>query len=207
MRGAFRSDYIDVICNVISLYHIFIKLLNSSAVQEKDSQNIHKSSKKCNNTKAWHVYFRLSWLPVPSHDWYFSCVSFALKMSLLNKSSLKGELRWFHTSKSVYRSWGVLPHMWKKSCIKLFVAPEWAVLSLSQVMSLEASLAGSKDYEFENVKIWRCRVRKELVYQNSVACSLSLLEAEGSRLHWLLLAHHTRISNWTVGGHVALWVM
>ncbi len=63
-----------------------------------------------------------------------------------------GHLRgnWFYTSKSVYRSWGVLLHMWKKLCKASRGSTGSCAKSdkLPHVMSLESALVGAEVWKW-----------------------------------------------------------
>lgn len=79
---------------------------------------------------------------------------------------------YFYTSKSVYRSWGVLQNtVCEQSFIKPVVALEGAVQNQAQQSSLSSSV-GPEDDKFEHEKeCEECRVRKMITYQTSVVCS------------------------------------
>lgn len=66
----------------------------------------------------------------------------------------KGEKYWFCTSKSIYRSWGVLLHMGKKLYKGFYgFRGSWLKSDKSpQVMPLKSASFGSEDFKFENEK-------------------------------------------------------
>ncbi len=95
----------------------------------------------------------------------------------------KGE--WFYTSKSVYRCWRILMHMWQKSCRKQVVSPEGAMRSLINCLKwchLSHGQLGLKTASLKMKMLWWCGVRKTWAYRASVPLPL-LLEAGESRLH------------------------